>query len=190
MTHTHTHTVTITDPREPDAMPLWESFDHATAEDAYRAAAHGHIAATRPDDRIVGQADSVYAVLTAADLNATRVATVVITLGEDPDAAPSSIAEETPMYALTIDDHGQDVSTLHDTPEVAQAALHTYLVLSDYYHRPTQLSAPHAAFELLSLAEAKPRVVGVATIEPYSELDASRDLKAVFDASRVHALAS
>ncbi|CAA0123181.1 Uncharacterised protein [Mycolicibacterium vanbaalenii] len=94
------------------------------------------------------------------------------------------------MYTLTIDDHGHDVSTLHDTPEAAQATLHTYLVLSDYYHRPTQLNAAHTAFELISLDETKPRVIGVATIEPYSELDARRDLNAVFAASPVHALAS
>lgn len=94
------------------------------------------------------------------------------------------------MYTLTIDDHGHDVSTLHDTPEAAQAALHTYLVLSDYYHRPTQLNATHTAFELISLDESQPRVVGVATIEPYSELDARRDLNAVFATSPVHALAS
>ena len=94
------------------------------------------------------------------------------------------------MYTLTIDDHGHDVSTLHDTPEGAQSALHTYLVLSDYYHRPTQLSATHTAFELVSLAEARPRIAGVATIDPYSELDARRDLKAVFAVSPVHALAS
>lgn len=94
------------------------------------------------------------------------------------------------MYSLTIDDHGQAVSTLHDTPEAAQATLHTYLVLADYYHRPAQLSATHTVFELLSLTATKPRVVGVATIEPYSEIDARRDLKAVFAASPVHALAS
>jgi hypothetical protein len=35
------HTVTITEPHQPDTMPLWESFDHASAEDAYRAA-HTH----------------------------------------------------------------------------------------------------------------------------------------------------
>lgn len=94
------------------------------------------------------------------------------------------------MYTLTIEEHGRDVSTQHDTPEAAQAALHTYLVLSDYYHRPTQLSATHTTFELLVLAEARPRVVGVATIEPYSELDARRDLQAVFTDSLVYALAS
>jgi hypothetical protein len=95
------------------------------------------------------------------------------------------------MYTLTIDEGGNDVSTTHDTPEAAEAALHAYLVLSDYYHRPTQLSAAHAAFELLSLAQGRPRVVGVATIEPYTELDARRDLKFVFAAvGPAHALAS
>ena len=94
------------------------------------------------------------------------------------------------MYTLTIDDHGHVVSTLHDSPEVAQAVLHTYLVLSDYYQRPTQLCATHAAFELLTLDEAQPRVVGVATIDVYSEIDARRDLKAVFAAAPLHALAS
>ncbi|WP_256277896.1 hypothetical protein [Mycolicibacterium grossiae] len=49
------------------------------------------------------------------------------------------------------------MSTPHDTPEAAQAALHAYLVLSDYYHRPTQLSAAHAAYELISLAQGQPR---------------------------------
>ncbi|KKE98587.1 hypothetical protein WN67_28425, partial [Mycolicibacterium obuense] len=56
--------------------------------------------------------------------------------------------------------------------------------------RRSTLNAAHTAFELISLDEARPRVVGVATIEPYSELDARRDLHAVFAASPVHALAS
>ena len=77
------HTVTIIDPHEPDAMPMWESFDHATAEDAYRAA-QTHIKATQPDDRIVEQAHGVYAVWTAAgDRTATHVATIVIAPSDD-----------------------------------------------------------------------------------------------------------
>lgn len=84
-----THTVTITDPHDPDAMPLWESFNHATAEDAYRAA-RDHIAAAQPHDRIVGQTDGVYAVMSAADLNATRAATVVISPDDDPAAEPTT----------------------------------------------------------------------------------------------------
>ena len=82
------HAVTITDPRQPDAMPMWESFDHATAEDAYRAA-HSHIEAARPDDRIVDQGHGVYAVLTAADPNATRVATIVIAPSDHLHADPA-----------------------------------------------------------------------------------------------------
>ena len=83
------------------------------------------------------------------------------------------------------------MSTPHGTPEAAQAALHAYLVLSDYYRRPTQLSAAPAAYELISLAQGQPRVVGVATIEPYTELAARRDLRAVFAAAGpTHALAS
>lgn len=68
------------------------------------------------------------------------------------------------MHTLTIDDHGHDVSiTHHDTPEAAQSALHAYLVMADYYYRPTHLSATHTAYELLSLTQQGPRVVGVAT---------------------------
>lgn len=63
--------------------------------------------------------------------------------------------------------------------------------LSYYFHRHTQLSAAHAAYELISLAQGQPRVVGLATIEPYTELAARRDLKAVFAAiGPAHALAS
>ncbi len=94
------------------------------------------------------------------------------------------------MYTLTIDDHGHDVQTLHDSPAAAMTALHAYLVLADYYHRPTQTTETYTAFELVSLTHAKPRVVGVATIEPYSELAARRDLKAAFDSSAPHRLAS
>ena len=79
-----THTVAIVDPSEPDAMPFWESFDHATVEAAYRAA-RDHIAAAQPDDRIVEQADGVHAVLSAGH-DATHVATVVIS----PAAAPTT----------------------------------------------------------------------------------------------------
>ena len=84
------------------------------------------------------------------------------------------------------------MSTPHGTPEAAQGALHAHLVLlSDYYHRPTQLSAAHAAYELISLAQGQPRVVGVATIEPYTGLAARRDLRAIFAAvGPTHALAS
>ncbi|MCH9729771.1 MAG: hypothetical protein K0U84_08880 [Actinomycetia bacterium] len=94
------------------------------------------------------------------------------------------------MYMLTICDNGLDVSTLHDTPEAAHAALHTYLVLFDYYHQPTQVSAAYSASELITLTATAPRVVGVATIEPYTELDAQRDLNIVSAALATPALAS
>ncbi|OFJ50893.1 hypothetical protein [Mycolicibacterium grossiae] len=84
-----THTTTIADPHEPDAMPLWESFDHATAENAY-AAARDHIAAAQPDDRIVDQGSGVYAVLSGADLGAAQVATIVISPDDETPAAPTT----------------------------------------------------------------------------------------------------
>lgn len=83
------HTVTINDPHQPDAMPMWESFDHATAEDAYRAA-QTHIEAARPDDRIVDQGHGVYEVWTAAgDRPATQVATIVIAPSDHLHADPA-----------------------------------------------------------------------------------------------------
>ena len=80
------------------------------------------------------------------------------------------------MYTLTIDDHGADTITLHDTPAAARATLDIYLELADYNCRPAQLSSVHSAYELFAPHEDEPRIVGVATIEPYTELDARRDL--------------
>jgi hypothetical protein len=95
------------------------------------------------------------------------------------------------MYTLTIDDHGADTITLHDTPAAARATLHTYLELADYDCRPAQLTSGHCAYELLAHADDDPRIVGVATIEPYTELDARRDLNIVLSAAtRPTALAS
>lgn len=93
------------------------------------------------------------------------------------------------MYTLTIDDHGADSSTLHDTPAAARATLNTYLELADYDCRPAQLSTGHTAYELLAPHQSDPRIVGVATIEPYTELDARRDLRTAFNATRPTALA-
>ena len=88
------HTVTINDPHQPDAMPMWESFDHATAEDAYRAA-QTHIEAARPDDRIVDQSPGVYAVWTAAgDRSAIQVATIVTAPSDDLHADPARGTQE------------------------------------------------------------------------------------------------
>lgn len=84
-----TYAATITEPAQYDAMPLWESFDHATVEGAY-AAARDHIAANQPDDRIVDQGGGVYAVLSGAGHGSERVATVVISPGDDAAAAPTT----------------------------------------------------------------------------------------------------
>ena len=45
---------TVNDPHQPDAMPMWESLDHATVDDVYPRRADPH-PATQPDDRIVDQ---------------------------------------------------------------------------------------------------------------------------------------
>ena len=87
------------------------------------------------------------------------------------------------MYTLTIDDHGADTITLHDTPAAARATLDIYLELADYDCRPAQLTAGFSTYELLASHEDDPRIVGVATIEPYTELDARRDLNTVLDAA-------
>jgi hypothetical protein len=83
------HTVTITEPHQPDTMPLWESFDHSSAEDAYRAA-HTRINTAQPDDQIVDQGHGVYEVWTAAGARpATHVATIVIAPSDDLPADPA-----------------------------------------------------------------------------------------------------
>jgi len=87
------------------------------------------------------------------------------------------------MYTLTIDDRGADTITLHDTPAAARATLDVYLELADYNCRPAQLNSVHSAYELFAPHEDDPRIVGVATIEPYTELDARRDLHTVLAAA-------
>src|SRR5262245_9350916 len=59
-------TATVKDPHQPDAMPIWESIDHATVYYAYRAA-QTQIQAIQPGDRIVVQGHGVYAVWTVGD---------------------------------------------------------------------------------------------------------------------------
>lgn len=93
------------------------------------------------------------------------------------------------MYALTIDDHGADVITLHDTPAAARATLHTYLEMADYTYRPAQLTVVHTAYELFANDDDPHTVVGVATIEPYTELDVQRDLNAAFGAAAARSAA-
>lgn len=87
------------------------------------------------------------------------------------------------MYTLTIDDHGADTITLHDTPAAARDTLNIYLELASYNCRPAQLHSVHTAYELLAPQDDDPRIVGVATIEPYTELAARRDLHAVLGAT-------
>jgi hypothetical protein len=48
------------------------------------------------------------------------------------------------MYTLTIDDHGADTITLHNTPAAARATLDIYLELAEYDCRPAQLNSVHS----------------------------------------------
>lgn len=79
-----TYSATITDPHDPDAIPMSESFDHADRAAALQAA-HTYIHATQPADRIIDEAHGVYAVLTGAT-PAERVATLVIDEVDDHGA--------------------------------------------------------------------------------------------------------
>jgi hypothetical protein len=72
------YTATISDPNEPDAMAMWESFDHPSDAAAYRAA-EGYVRSTQPGDRIVTEGDGVYSIWSAGDTAArAHVATLVI----------------------------------------------------------------------------------------------------------------
>jgi hypothetical protein len=72
------YTATITEANEPDAMPMWESFGHPTADDAYWAA-QAHVHNTQPGDRIVDQGRGVYAIWSAGGpASRTQVATLDI----------------------------------------------------------------------------------------------------------------
>lgn len=71
----------ITDPRDADAMPMWESFDHASLDAALQAA-QTHIRETQPGDRLVDEGHSVYAIWTSPEPS-TRVATLVIAAADD-----------------------------------------------------------------------------------------------------------
>lgn len=75
------YSAVITDPREADAMPMWESFGHTDVADALQAA-HAHIHATQPGDRTVDEGRGVYAVW-SGPMPSTRVATLVITPPDD-----------------------------------------------------------------------------------------------------------
>jgi hypothetical protein len=75
------HSAIITDPHDADAMPMWESFDHASLDAALQAA-RTHIRETQPGDRIVGEGHGVYAIWTGPEPS-TRVATLVIAAADD-----------------------------------------------------------------------------------------------------------
>jgi len=86
------YTATISDPHEPDAMPLWESFDHPTFDDANRAA-QAHVQAAQPGDRIVDEGHGLYAIWGADDgARCPHVATLVI--APTDDTASSNIAAQ------------------------------------------------------------------------------------------------
>jgi hypothetical protein len=77
------YTATISDPNQPDAMPMWESFDHPSADHAY-GAAQAHVHLTQPADRIADDGHGVYAIWGAdTDGRWTHVATLVIAANDE-----------------------------------------------------------------------------------------------------------
>ena len=86
------YTAIITEPHASDAMPMWESFDHADADDAYRAA-HTYIHRTRPQDRSVDDGGGGYAILAGA-ATSTLVATLVIAATGDPHTDEAQPAQQ------------------------------------------------------------------------------------------------
>jgi hypothetical protein len=69
---------------------MWESFDHATADYAYRAA-QTHVQAAQPGDRIVDEGHGVYAIWAHGDsARRSHVATLVMAASDDLDVAPPS----------------------------------------------------------------------------------------------------
>lgn len=75
------YTATIVDPHDADAMPMWESFDHADLDVALQAA-QTYIHATQPGDRLFGEGHGVYAIW-IGPAPSTRVATLVIAPTDD-----------------------------------------------------------------------------------------------------------
>ena len=98
------YSATITDPHEPDAMPMWESFDHPNLDDALQAA-RAHIHATQPDDVIVDEGHGGYAIWTGP-ASAARVAVLVIAPTDDSrsqeSANPTSSAHRHPPSPVPI----------------------------------------------------------------------------------------
>lgn len=77
-----TFTATITD-LAADSAPLWESFGHASVEDAHAAAVQ-HIHTAQPADQVRAVGDGVYEVLSPAESGGSpqHVATLTIVAAE------------------------------------------------------------------------------------------------------------
>lgn len=71
------YTAIITDPHDPDAMPMWESFEHTDIQDALQAS-RAYIHAAQPGDHIADDGDGTYAIRSGPAATSTRVATLVI----------------------------------------------------------------------------------------------------------------
>ncbi len=71
------YSATITDPQDPDAMPMWESFDHPAIQDALQAA-RTYIHTAQPSDRLVDEGHGVYAIWTGTGRTSRQVGMLVI----------------------------------------------------------------------------------------------------------------
>lgn len=126
------YTAVITLPHDADAMPMWESLGHAEAADALEAA-HVHIRATQPDDRIVDEGSGVYGVWSGR-ASSTRVATLIITPTDDhhprersqefdgewdypPNALQPSDCTPGKLYRVKFLDDDWDFTITADSPD-------------------------------------------------------------------------
>jgi hypothetical protein len=87
------YTAIITDPHDPDAMPMWESFEHPDIQDALQAS-RAYIHATRPGDHISDDGHGIYAIRSGPAPSSAWVATLVIAPtdehhGQAPNLAPT-----------------------------------------------------------------------------------------------------
>ena len=89
-----TYTATISDPNDPNAMPMWESFDHATAAEAF-GAAQIHVRAAQPDDQFVDHGHGVWFIRAGGDARGAHVATLRIEPTDDPHPAPATASAPT-----------------------------------------------------------------------------------------------
>jgi hypothetical protein len=96
------YTAAITDPHDPDAMPMWESFDHPNVQDALQAS-RAYIHATRPGDHITDDGEGTYAIWTGPAPSNTRVATLVIAPTDEHHGQPPTTAS----HFATRGDHDE-----------------------------------------------------------------------------------